>query len=111
MSQFNLKTKEGLEQARRQLAEQRREGAISEFYAAIDAEQDTEAIEDRLKEIQLLNEFASERRLPVVQEAPTREETDAYEPEFLIDGWMPANRLTMLTGPEARASLTLRCSM
>ena len=35
---------------------------------------------------------------PVLQDAPSREETDAYEPEFLIDNWMPANRLALLTG-------------
>lgn len=36
---------------------------------------------------------------PAIQEAPPREDTDAYEPEFLINNWMPANRLTLLTGP------------
>ena len=36
---------------------------------------------------------------PVFQEAPPREDTDAYKPKFLIDNWMPANRLTLLTGP------------
>ena len=39
-----------------------------------------------------------DRDLPVLESAPTCEETDAYEPEFLIDNWMPANRLTILTG-------------
>ena len=38
------------------------------------------------------------RRLPVLEDAPSREEIDAYEPEFLIEGWMPADRLTILTG-------------
>ena len=35
---------------------------------------------------------------PVLESAPTRKDTDAYKPEFLIDNWMPANRLTILTG-------------
>ena len=39
-----------------------------------------------------------DRDPPVLESAPTCEETDAYEPEFLIDNWMPANRLTILTG-------------
>ena len=39
-----------------------------------------------------------DRDPPVLESAPSRDETDAYEPEFLIDKWMPANRLTILTG-------------
>ena len=40
-----------------------------------------------------------DRPYPVLEDAPSREEVDDYEPEFLIDNWMPANRLTILTGP------------
>ena len=40
-----------------------------------------------------------DRDPPVLESAPSREETDNYQPEFLIDNWMPANRLTLLTGP------------
>ena len=36
---------------------------------------------------------------PVLQEAPSRESVDNYQMPFLIDNWMPANRLTILTGP------------
>ena len=35
---------------------------------------------------------------PELLEAPSRKDTDAYEPEFLIDKRMPADRLTILTG-------------
>ena len=66
MSQFDLTTKEGIAQARLYLAERRHDDAIKEFDAAIEAETDTPALEDRLKEIELLNEFQSERPRPSI---------------------------------------------
>ena len=36
---------------------------------------------------------------PKLEEAPKREDIDKYQMEFLIDNWMPADRLTILTGP------------
>ena len=49
--------------------------------------------------LRVLNNKLSPREMPQLQDAPSREKTDTYQPEFLIDNWMPANRLTMLTGP------------
>ena len=39
-----------------------------------------------------------DRDPPVLESAPSRAAVDAYQPDFLIDKWMPANRLTILTG-------------
>lgn len=95
MSQFDLTTKEGIDQARRWIAEKRRNEAIKEFEAAIDAEQDTETLEDRLKEIDLLNDFQSERPRPQIIKWDKIRDIDR---EWLIDSWLPANTVTMFTG-------------
>ena len=95
MSQFDLTTKEGIDQARRMIAEKRRNEAIKEFEAAIDAEQDTEALEDRLREIDLLNDFQSERPRPQIVQW---EEIPDVKREWLIPSWLPANTVTMFTG-------------
>ena len=95
MSQFNLKTKEGIEQARRMIAQKRRNDAIKEFDTAIDAELDTEALEDLLKEIELLNEFQSERAKPEIIDWDNIPDVDR---DWLIDPWLPANTVTMFTG-------------
>ena len=95
MSQFDLTTKEGIAQARLHLSEKRRNDAINEFDAAIEAEQDTEALEDRLKEIELLNEFQSERTRPQIVQWEDIPEVDR---KWLIHDWMPVNTVTMFTG-------------
>ena len=95
MSQFDLTTKEGIQQVRRHLAEKRRNDAIKEFDAAIDAEQNTEALEDRLKEIELLNEFRSERPRPSIVQW---DDIPKVNREWLIQDWMPENTVTMFTG-------------
>ena len=95
MSQFDLTTKEGIAQARLHLSETRRNDAINEFDAAIEAEQDTEALEDRLKEIELLNEFQSERPQPAIVQW---EDIPDIKREWLIDPWLPSNTVTMFTG-------------
>ena len=95
MSQFDLTTKEGIAQARLHLSETRRNDAIKEFDAAIEAEQNTEALEDRLKEIELLNEFQSERPRPQIVQW---EDIPEVKREWLIHNWMPANTVTMFTG-------------
>ena len=95
MSQFDLTTKEGIAQARLYLAERRHDDAIKEFDAAIDAEQNTEALEDRLKEIELLNEFRSERPRPSIVQW---DDIPKVNREWLIQDWMPENTVTMFTG-------------
>ena len=95
MSQFDLTTKEGIAQTRRYLAEKRRNDAISEFHAGIEAEQDTEALEDKLKEIELLNEFRSERPRPSIVQW---EDIPDIDRKWLIHDWMPENTVTMFTG-------------
>ena len=95
MSQFDLTTKEGIAQARLYLAERRRDDAINEFDAAIEAETDTPTLEDRLKEIELLNEFQSERPRPAIVRW---EDIPDIKREWLIDQWLPSNTVTMFTG-------------
>ena len=96
MSQFDLTTKEGIAQARLYLAEKRHDDAIKEFDAAIEAKLDTPALEDRLKEIELLNEFRSERPRPSIVQ--WEDIPDIERREWLIDQWLPANTVTMFTG-------------
>jgi len=105
---LDLNTKQGIEQANSILAPYIHEKASLDLKTAI---HQLEIEEDPLKRYPLLDEvekaykaIANAQRdldqpMPTLQEAPLREATDDYEPEFLIDGWMPANRLTMLTGP------------
>ena len=95
MSQFDLTTKEGIAQARLYLAEKRHDDAIKEFDAAIEAETDTPALEDRLKEIELLNEFRSERPRPSIVQW---DDIPEVKREWLIQDWMPENTVTMFTG-------------
>ena len=92
---FDLTTTEGIQQAKRYIAQQRRENAISEFHAAIDAEENAEALEQRLKEIGFLNEFQSERTRPKVVQW---EDIPEIKREWLIDQWLPSNTVTMFTG-------------
>jgi len=95
MNQFDLKTKEGREHARKIIAEGRLNNVIKEFYAGIDAELDTEALEDKLQEIEILAEFQSERPRPQIAQW---EEIPDVKREWLIDSWLPANTVTMFTG-------------
>ena len=92
---FDLTTKEGIQQAKRHIAAQRRDRAIDELHAAIDAEEDAEALENRIKEIDILNEFQAERLRAEVIEWETIPDVDR---EWLIPQWMPASTVTMFTG-------------
>ena len=92
---FDLTTKDGIQQAKRYIAKQRRDAAINEFHAAFDAEEDTEALENRLTEIDLLNEFQAER--PHV-EVIAWDKIPDVDREWLIPQWLPANTVTMFTG-------------
>ena len=97
INEHDLTTPEGLEVVKRLWVEQSREQQI-EVLSTLD---DTHEIWETFGAIREYNDFIelSKREPPKLLEAPSREETDEYEPEFLIDNWMPANRLTLLTGP------------
>ena len=88
-------------QERTDLAEMRLADAIEQYQQAKEAEEDTEALENRLNEIDLLQRFIeqSQRAQPKLEEAPSLDDVEKYQTEFLIDNWMPADRLTLLTGP------------
>ena len=92
---FDLTTKDGIQQAKRYIAKQRRDAAINEFHAAFDAEEDTDTLENRLKEIDILNEFQAER--PCV-EVIAWDKIPDVDREWLIPQWLPANTVTMFTG-------------
>ena len=97
LDNLDLTTSEGLETAKRLFVEQSRKHKIE----SLKHEDDHHEILDTFGAIRKFNDFIdqSERPTPVLQDAPSREDTDAYEPKFLIENWMPANRLTLLTGP------------
>ena len=98
LDELDLTTAEGLEAAKRLFVKQSRQQKIESLKSEDIDDAQTLDIFGAIREY---NDFVGkpERRIPFLQEAPSREETDAYKPEFLIDNWMPANRLTMLTGP------------
>ena len=95
ITDFDLTTKDGIQQAKRYIAKQRRDAAINELHAALDTEEDTEALENRLKEIDILNEFQAERpRVEVI----AWDKIPDVDREWLIPQWLPANTVTMFTG-------------
>ena len=97
LDNLDLTTSEGLETAKRLYVKQSRKQKIEN----LKHEDDDVQILDTLGAIREYNDFVgrSERPTPVLQEAPSHEEAADYKPEFLINNWLPANRLTILTGP------------
>lgn len=93
---LDLRTRDGIAQAKLLLAKERREDAIKEFHAAVSgAETNIDALEDKLAEIEILNHFQSERQKPQITTWDAIEVTDR---EWLIPQWLPANTVTMFTG-------------
>ena len=84
-----------LEQERQRLAQQRLSDAIEQYQQARDSE-DTEALENRLNEISILEGFQNERTRPAIVQWD--DIPDIERREWLIDSWLPANTVTMFTG-------------
>ncbi len=62
----------------------------------------TKVINDRLDTVEMigrLNHILNTKPMPAFESAPCKSEVDNYEMKFLIDSWMPADCLTILTGP------------
>ena len=95
IKQLDLSTKEGRDAALRLIGEQRTADAISQFYAAIEADTDTEALENQIEELGTLFDFQSERPRPSIVQWDDIPDTKR---EWLIDAWLPANTVTMFTG-------------
>lgn len=105
---LDLTTKQGVDQANLILAPYVHEKASLDLKAAI---HQLENEDDPLKRYPLLDDvekaskaIANTQRslgqaMPPFECAPKQEEVDKYEMEFLIDNWMPADCLTILTGP------------
>lgn len=71
-------------------------------------------INDRLDTVETivrLNHILNTKPMPAFESAPSIDKVNDYEMEFLIDGWMPADCLTMLTGPGGigKSYLSLQC--
>ena len=105
---MNINTKEERQLARTKLDEIARAKIQEDFQVArqdletfnpSDPGEDTTARGILFNALQFLDQLDRLDRVPpVLESAPTRKDADAYLPEFLIDNWMPANRLTILTG-------------
>ena len=105
---MNINTKEERQLARTKLDEIAREKIQEDFQVArqdletfnpSDPGEDTTARGILFNALQFLDQLDRLDRVPpVLESAPDRKVVDAYKPEFLIDNWMPANRLTILTG-------------
>ena len=52
-------------------------------------------LEDMLSEVDKLNEFQSDRRKPEIK---AWDDIEVTRREWLVDGWLPANTVTMFTG-------------
>ena len=63
---------------------------------------ETDSIGEIFKEgkayLQSLERIHNQKPMPVFESAPSPSEVEDYEMEFLIDSWMPADCLTILTG-------------
>ena len=100
IKQLDLTTADGRAEAQRLIAAKRFDDAIKQLHAAAEAsEVDAEGLENQFKGLEILSKFQSERPQPLLEEAPALDEIESYQMEFLIDNWMPANRLTIFTGP------------
>ena len=106
---MNINTKDERQLARAQLDEIARAKIQEDFNVALkDLERfnpsDPEAADTTARGIlfdahQHLDQLDRlDRDYPELQSAPSREQVDEYEQEYLIDKWMPADRLTILTG-------------
>ena len=105
---LDLTTKLGVDQANSILAPYVHEKASLDLKTAI---HQLENEDDPLKRYPLLDDVekaykaianaqrALSQAMPPFEKAPPEKEVDEYEPEFLIDNWMPADCLTILTGP------------
>jgi len=80
---------------RQQLAKQRLSDAIEQYQQAKEAE-NTEALENRLDEIAILQGFQNERPRPEIIE--WEDILNIERREWLIPQWLPANTVTMFTG-------------
>ena len=105
---LDLTTKQGVDQANLILAPYVHEKASLDLKAAI---HQLENEDDPLKRYPLLDDVEKAYKaivnaqhtlgqdMPPFECAPKQEEVDKYEMEFLVDNWMPADCLTILTGP------------
>ena len=96
LNDYDLTTSEGLEAVKRLFVEQSRAQQIE----SLKQEEDPAKILDTFGAIREYNDFIdqSERPQPTIKEPPSLVEAKDYLPDFLIDNWMPADRLTLLTG-------------
>ena len=110
ISNLDLETKQGIEQARLILGPYVHEKARLDLINTTNKLEKTadpveryplvEEMEKAYKAIANAQQTIDEalKPLPPLKSLPAREEVDAYEMEFLIDAWMPADCLTILTG-------------
>ena len=97
LNDYDLTTSEGLEAVKRLFVEQSRAQQIESLKQEEEAH---DKILDIFGAIKEYNDFIdqSERPQPTIEEPPSLVEAKDYLPDFLIDNWMPADRLTLLTG-------------
>ena len=105
---LDLTTQDGLDEAKKLIGFHSRDDAIRSFHDVVEgieqaAENERpnwiEQAEKGWDEIRSLNAFVEEKPTSMLQKAPTQDEINNYQMEFFIDNWMPANRLTLFTGP------------
>ena len=103
---MNINTKEERQLARTKLDEIARAKIQEDFQVARQdletfnpSDEDTTARGILFNAHQFLDQLDRlDRDPPVLESAPSLDEAKNYSPDFLIDKWMPANRLTILTG-------------
>jgi len=84
-----------IEQEKRELAKMRLDDAIKQYQEAKSSEEDSQALENRLDEIEILQGFQNERSRPQIVQW---NQIPDVKREWLIPQWLPANTVTMFTG-------------
>ena len=120
IADLDLTTKQGIDQANLILAPYVHEKASLDLKVAIhqleneaDPANRYPLIDDAEKAYRAITrtQRALGEGMPPFENAPPLDEVESYEMDFLIDGWMPADCLTMLTGPGGigKSYLSLQC--
>ena len=119
-SQVDLRDNQQLEEHRLETLKADRETLIEALTVDLetplpqDLENKAKAVmarQNTYEQIKKANSAIDKKPMPSFETAPSPDEVDDYQMEFLIDGWMPADCLTMLTGPGGigKSYLSLQC--
>ena len=107
--ELDLTQAENIKKAKRLQAVWTQEAALYDYQASVKAlESETDPakrydlikdLEDAHRAMESARAELDQKPMPAFESAPCQSEVNNYEMQFLIDSWMPADCLTILTGP------------